>query len=1166
MQDELEKNAKLDQVREARGNLLDALKRIPSFKVILYGCLIEELQKLDGNVTVEHLFVNVRSGISPSSMEPVGNLLEVFYECIKRGRPPQYTTDKYGMYELANINNENFRLKYLEATTVGNMIADLMSVLPEKCSSRLSKYWGEPYVIDSLGRSSSSSKQELRSLQSRLFWRELDLAASENLIPKVDVATINYLASEGLPSSCYAVAVEKQQGGFSTLASTFVISLSGAVGNELNPAGSNEVVLYSPFRGIEKFSTASALHHTLQQRLSGALTRAELLHGLSEEERPLISGAPKIRYTRIFGDLFEHCNGSLLAKQSVDVIYQVRKLMSAGAHTEAAWVTLDTVLSMDAIVRSENARNVFLIKAMQENARPDWFKKAYATNREIYVDLEKALFDSQIQLHEVTKDVASLTAYARHAVEDFISPGTDERINPDTLFVNVQHTVRMADGKRIELSERKTLTQAFIYGAHDRAGRYTITLDKNYGIAKLSPENIERAIETLDLRLAYGPARQRAYGLQNVQEAMREVLGRETALSLFGALLQKHITWSAQDIVQRYNFGDPSIEASGIALRAHYNFKPLKNLIVYRRKGGDPNFKTHVLYAPGSPLDKNWYEFSDLDSLQRYVGLWALEEDGRAYLRAQAHAVDRYNLEYRVFREKWPFGRPRERQSSGEAWWDDVNLVAWAQSDGLKGSIKSILDWEEAEEQVITPQWYRHARVEDRQLFNRLNTDFKTIYDASKDKFHIEGFYRFSRELVMNRLNEYLGRTGSRKIDPDQVMVEFYKGKMTLTQLFINWHLWRSDNNVFEKIFVPGSGTYRDHIRVSRFWWKDTDQPVSELNSTTLNALIDLRPGEHYHHYLTSKFLWVPDLDLRVNLYRELKKNEMLRAALTQKLNGALPQSQYDWLIESITGLDRDTRTPDGVRPGSEPGEGVYEFWLEGTRIAGGYIFGQGHVKYAYIPNSPNGQSFVWVGELSNAVRNDLLGDHLRSLAGLRGQSRVGNYISLCRDPLGSLPVPRLGGTYPVYNFKAEYERMFDRFLDDLDVQTTTPAESLWQDAKIILEVALDVVSIFIPPVGFVVSVLKITHSIVQGIVASSQGDAAGANVHFAAAWRGAISMYLGKVASSGSAASALGLLSTIKDLSDVLSAVTGVPVGISYVTAVAVPHWTPESTTRVIG
>jgi hypothetical protein len=102
--------------------------------------------------------------------------------------------------------------------------------------------------------------------------------------------------------------------------------------------------------------------------------------------------------------------------------------------------------------------------------------------------------------------------------------------------------------------------------------------------------------------------------------------------------------------------------------------------------------------------------------------------------------------------------------------------------------------------------------------------------------------------------------------------------------------------------------------------------------------------------------------------------------------------------------------------------------------------------------------------------------------------------------------------------------------------------------------------------VGFAVSVLKISHSIVQGIIASSHGDSAGANAHFAAAWRGAILMYLGKVASVGTAASALGLLSTIRDLTDVLSAVTGVPVGISYVTAVAVPHWTPESTTRVIG
>jgi hypothetical protein len=447
-----------------------------------------------------------------------------------------------------------------------------------------------------------------------------------------------------------------------------------------------------------------------------------------------------------------------------------------------------------------------------------------------------------------------------------------------------------------------------------------------------------------------------------------------------------------------------------------------------------------------------------------------------------------------------------------------------------------------------------------------LTTDFKAIYNASKDIFHIEGLQKFSRELVMNHLNEYLGRAGDRRIDPDRVMVKFHKGAMTLTQLFINWHLWRSDTNVFEKILLPGSNTLRDSIRVSEFWWKDTGEPMTELNSSTLNQLIDLMPGKHYSHYLKSNFLWTPDIDLRANLYRELKKNEMFRAALTQKLNGTLPSAHYDWLIESIKGLDRDTRTPDGVSPGSEPGEGVYEFWLEGARIAGGYVFGEGHVKFAYIPNSP-GKSFIWVGDLSKAIQNDrLLGEHLRRLAGLRGQDRVGAYISKSGDPQGSLPVPGLGGTHPVYNFKAEYESLINRALDDLDVLTTTPVEAFWQETKILLEVALDVISIFVPPVGFAVSVLKISHSIVQGIIASSHGDSAGANAHFAAAWRGAILMYLGKVASVGSAASALGLLSTIRDLTDVLSAVTGVPVGISYVTAVAVPHWTPESSTRVIG
>ncbi|MGE1119815.1 hypothetical protein, partial [Bacillus altitudinis] len=81
----------------------------------------------------------------------------------------------------------------------------------------------------------------------------------------------------------------------------------------------------------------------------------------------------------------------------------------------------------------------------------------------------------------------------------------------------------------------------------------------------------------------------------------------------------------------------------------------------------------------------------------------------------------------------------------------------------------------------------------------------------------------------------------------------------------------------------------------------------------------------------------------------------------------------------------------------------------------------------------------------------------------------------------------------------------------------------------------------FIAPLGLALTVLRITQSVVLGIVASSQGSDEAANAHFASAWRGAILLYVGKVAAIGTPVNPIALLSSVRDFADVMAGVTGV-------------------------
>lgn len=529
----------------------------------------------------------------------------------------------------------------------------------------------------------------------------------------------------------------------------------------------------------------------------------------------------------------------------------------------------------------------------------------------------------------------------------------------------MKHWVRMGS-RNIEHVQRKTLTQLFMYGVHDAAGKYSIQFEAFHNNPRLSVSNIEYAIRQFDLRLKYANERNQRLNDPQVREAMQEVLGQQTALSNFAALLQNHISPKAQDISQRYLFGDPGMEACGVAFRSYY--RPFKDMIVYRARGAMPDHSMHVLYAPGAPTGQQWYEFPDLTALKRQFIKWGFEQRDRDFLIGQTFNSDRAKfVEYHL-----SFVLPApvfERQ-----WWDGIVLVQWAsglEGGPFMGAIHKLIDWEIAEEQVVTPGWYRKAAAQDREFFTRLNTDFKAIHQVS---IPIETFGVFSRKLVMKALNDYLRRSGPHpEIDPDQVHVELRgHDRMTLTEVFIQWQIWSTDKFV----------SFRSL----------NNSPLGRLDTAAVTALINLLPGEKYEQYLRQDFLTTPSYDLKAKLYCKTVQNEMLRAALTQKMQGALSGEHFNWLKGLIEGLDHDR--PHNLVPfltGGAPGEGVYTLALEGRRLEGAYTFGRnvaGKWEYLiYIPKAPDGLAFRPIESLTQGFKGAYWATMLSDLSGWKAEA-----------------------------------------------------------------------------------------------------------------------------------------------------------------------------------
>jgi hypothetical protein len=1156
---------------EALSNINKELRSVPAFKVIVQDCLREAIGKVAPGILISKVYINILKGANSRVSEPVGRLLDVVLECLQRGQAPNYAQSTYAVYDFPNSTDPRDIIQGLSIATVEEILRELLANFSSSYVAALKRYWtsgGNPNTGGAYPK--LSRKSALSLCQSVLFARELDSLEAQGGITPQERAHISYTVQAGLSGKCYGVYIEGPNGRYVQQNSMFVVPQQELIDEQLTKTASGAVFLYSPNRGIEKFSSSLILHQALVSRLKFADSREELLQTLSIDEREGFSYGSDIRFLMVEANLFDRYTDLTLSKAFSDVAHYLERLSKTNAQLDERMADVESAQSLPEISLQAKNRQAKLLKLIEKNAWPDWLKKTSTTNQEVYVSLQQQLLEAEVNHHKTTDGIASMKDYARVAVEDFLSPSADERINPDNLFVNIVHTVPLANGQKIELSERKTLTQAFLQGGHDEAGQYQIKLEAFNNHPELTPANIMRTIQRFNIRANYNVALRSIYSQSEVFESLREVLGRKTALSMFSAILQKHVSPSAQDLVTRYNFGDVSIETLGVHLVI--GTRALGSLLVYRRKGPDANRSTHVIHTPGFPTGQEWHEFADLKKLQLGLAWWAFEPKSWNFLKAQANAAD--IAEFDKVDRRFTGQRYLMLQ---EAWWSYIQLKGFVEDGPLKGAAQHQIRWDADQAEAATPQWFVKAKVADQRLLNRLNHDFKAIHHHAKEKLEIEPFKEFSRKLVANELNRYLSRTGAAaEINPDEVWVKFHAdSKISLTELFIQWQLWRSDVNALVKFFSwisPEAANYvalKEELRTASFW-TFTDQPINQLNGKIINELIDLKPADKYVTYLQDKFLNAPDIDLKINLFRKLKQNEMLTAALVQRAKNGLTQEQFNALNNLIDGLVKDVAgAPVG---GARPEVGVYELTISGQRIEGGYVFSwivNGRMEsLVYLPGTFDGKDFFPYEELGARLKSSIaMRDNVLRRVKLEHQTVVEKEMQGLEKWISPNvpPSPSIYNSYKVKSFREEYRFMIERILSDVDHQTTSSAEAFWRDARILGEFALDIASMFIPPLGLALSVLRITQSVVQGIVAASQGLDEAANAHFASAWRGAIMLYVGKVAAIGTPVNPLALLSNIRDFADVVSAVTGVEVGISYVTAVAAPPDVINSTTRLI-
>ncbi|RON39271.1 hypothetical protein BK666_27815 [Pseudomonas frederiksbergensis] len=1120
---------------------------IPTVNVMFRTLVQDALNERGLELDVNDIYINKVAADPKDNYQPVGSLFEVIGECLERRLKPQYTIGVYGVFNQPGSTSQSSQIKDLSIYQVEKLIENVLINLVPGYDFHLKDYWATAVGQDAQGRDLLAPKDRLEQLHGKSFWAELDVCANTGVLTATEQVWINkaYLASSVWPQAIFNIALTGRDGTTRVLASAFVIQIEGANKPELFPVNDGfTCALYLPAEGLKKFVNASSLHQYITAVLKSGSSRKLLLDELPVEVAGTVTDTDKIRFFNIAEDLFKFCTTTRLEKQALDIAHYWKQTQE-GEH--------DFITTMDALHNSQRpgqwvsqgrARAARYLDLATRHAWPHWLKVARPADQQRYVALEKAHLQAEVDVHERAGDAISLRAYAHSHVEKQLFQRTGAQIDPDQIVVTLRHVFRLG-AKKIEHEEKMSLTELSISGLHNKEARFLFKVEGPRA-ALLSQGLLESVIETLDLRVKYLDYRRAAFRQRQVTDALIEKAGRLTALSVFGASLQKHLSPAGLDVVQRCNLGDRALTVWGLVFRDGH--LPFKDLLVY----GQPDHGTqlpHVLYAPDAPNGQDWFEFASHTELVQYVADWCAIPEGLDYLVRQSSPTDQARIE----RELKASGALEMARKTG-----NIRFVDWMVEPGKPSrmSVQQAVEWADQAHQVSTPDWFQKAPLADRQAFARLHTEHKAIFALMKEKGNITPFQTFAHDLAKRELNRYLQRSGAHsELDPDQVNIKLHGHEpMTLTQLFINWEVWRSDTSPFVQAFSWASPAARlvaevkDRLRSAVLTSRD-GQSLGRLDTAVINALIGMLPGDQYIDALKREFLASKpqDRSIRAELYGKLKQNKMQKEALVQKIKGELSQDRYNWLNAILDQLDVETHT--------DPSSGwVYRLFLKGKQVEGAYRFvrtvGGRSETIIYLPGSAEGKIFRSVEDFAMDIRDSMISNVILECVRLQDRAPVKSYLEDIFRGKDTLELSDAKRAVAALHY--EYVPMVERFIADVDHQTTSFSEAFWRDTMIVVEFVADVASLFLPPVGLVTGLLKTTRAIVRGIGAYNNGDEEAANGHFAAAWVGLISLYLGKVSGVGGVGAGVDFISKVNDYAEIISTATGVTVGASYLTYVA--------------
>lgn len=707
--------------------------------------------------------------------------------------------------------------------------------------------------------------------------------------------------------------------------------------------------------------------------------------------------------------------------------------------------------------------------------RPQWLANVGEHDLQRHDGLMQQLNERESERDRLLGQASSLKAYASARIKQWVNSALGVSIDP--LDINVSCRYKMQVGQRSLVQEdKRNFVELALFGLHNRGNRFDMTFEGQVP-SGLTPSAVENWLATVDIRSDFRDVRRKAFNDYDLQLALLEVMGARIAYSVFCAGLQGHVKQQSMAKVERYMRGDRSISASSFVMNGYRsNFR---DLMVFQEKANP--FGPCVLFAPGSPGGRDWYDFPNSRELEFQVAGWVNTDEGMAYLTSQAHPAQRSALaKYAATLKQLPSA------------WQGATFTEWpiAPEGVLVEPVFHQIAWDQAQEELAYPAVYRSSPAELRHGFARLNTELKALYTLGAREAGVLTYERYCYNLIKQKVEDFLKSYGEVvKVDPDNIYVELSENeKISLSQLVIKEKHFYAHERDGEIVGVyPRVALGKGHPVLRNL---DIRQ-VASWSKT-------LRAGEQYISMLRTVYLnqQHPDYELKREAHFKTRVAEMSRAVLSGYFAGELAHAVASKMLKVIEGFNSSPSSsfpPYGEHPSNVQYNALFKFHVKRCLVEGVYVFrliDSGKIsEILYTPGAPDGINFRPLTQLFEAIKQGGLGKYFYERVKYVDQRIMGTFINNVEFTNISETLPTLELNSRVLSLRSSYNERIERIIADVDAQTTSLSEIIGKLAFDAAVLAASIVSLVIPPIGAALTVVQITKNVLEGAEAYRYGD-----------------------------------------------------------------------------